>query len=134
MGHHAGNLTGRRAWRTAACAAALALLWASAAAAGSANDPLADAAKGEIVVGGIDVSAQDATLALASDTGEALNPDPDTLTGRPAPPVRAPLRSDATQQPTRDDGPFEASGVPLDTGAPYFNADWPTFWPPRFLP
>lgn len=132
MGADAGNRTGRRAWRTAACAAALALLWASAATAGSANDPFADAAKGEIVVGGTDVEASDITLALASDTGEALNAEPDTLTGRPAPP--APLRSGATQPPTRDDSPFEANGVPLDSGAPYFNADWPTFWPPRFLP
>lgn len=134
MGHHAENLTGSRAWRVATCAAALAFLWASAATAASANDPFAHSAKGEIVVGGVDVPAPDATLALASDTGEALNPDPDTLTGRPAPPARAPLRSAATQQPTRDDGPFEANGVPLDTGASYFNADWPTFWPPRFLP
>jgi hypothetical protein len=134
MGHHAGNLTGRRAWRTAIGAAALALLWASAATAGSANDPFADAAKGEIAVGGVDVAASDGELALASDTGEALNPDPDTLTGRPAAPVARPAPVAATPSPTREDGPFEANGVPLDSGAPYFNADWPTFWPPRFLP
>ncbi len=114
-------------------AAALSLLWASAAAAEPANSPFADAAKGNDVAG-MDRSAAAQPASFTMDAGEALNSDPDTLTGRPAAPVARPAPVAATPSPTREDGPFEANGVPLDTGAPYYNSDWPTFWPPRFLP
>jgi hypothetical protein len=114
-------------------AAALSLLWASAAAAEPANSPFNDAAKGNDVAG-VDQTAAAQPASFALDAGEALNSDPDTLTGRPAPSPTRPAPASATPTPTREEGAFKANSVPLDTGAPYDTSDWPTFWPPRFLP
>lgn len=112
-------------------AVALSLVWASAAAAEPVNSVFEGAAKGAVAEA---VTSSDAamTVAFAQDTGEALNSDPDTLTGRPAAPPGP--RAAATPSPAREEGTFEGERPSLDTGTPYFNADWPTFWPPRFLP
>jgi hypothetical protein len=112
-------------------AVALALVWASAAAAEPANSPVDDAAKGAAVDSEMrnDVPTP---VGFLQDSGEALNTGPDTLTGRPAAPPGP--RAAAPPSPARDEGTFDGGRSPLDTGTPYFNADWPTFWPPRFLP